>query len=86
MCALCECPSRGHLAGKLLTYLTGGQTPWFTEHLRKERGVLTNVLGHHVEAEQVSVDASASHGITVQILVSIRSHFQQTDQLLFLKD
>ena len=38
-------------------------------HLLQEGGLLPEVLGHHVEAEEVAVDAHPGHGQAVQALV-----------------
>ena len=45
-----------HLASLLTWRLTGGQFPRFPEYLGQEWGVQLQVTGHHIEAEEVTVN------------------------------
>lgn len=46
-----------------------GDTPINTTDLSQERGADAQVLGDHVQAEEVPVDASPCHGEAVHVLV-----------------
>lgn len=51
----------------------------------KEGRVHPQVLGDHIEAEQMSVDAGSSHGHPVEVLVLLRSESEQAPAVfLFL--
>ena len=54
-------------------------------HLLQEGGLLPEVLGHHVEAEEVAVDAHPGHGQAVQALVLLCCLLQQLQTLLSLR-
>lgn len=54
-------------------------------HLLEEGGFLPQVLGHHVEAEEVAVDAHTRHGQAVHALVLLRCHLQQLQAILSLR-
>lgn len=53
--------------------------------LSQERGIDTQVLGDQVEAEEVSVDASAGHGQAVHVLVLLRSLPKEILEVGFLR-
>lgn len=44
------------------THLAGGQFPWLTEDLCQEGGLDLEVLGHHVQAEEMAVNTFSRHG------------------------
>lgn len=48
-----------------------------SSHLLEEGRILSQVLGDHVEAEEVTVDALARHGQAVHVLVLLRCLFEQ---------
>lgn len=54
-------------------------------HLLQEGRVLAQVLGDHVETEEVAVDAVSRHGQAVQVLMFACSHFEQAEALLPLR-
>lgn len=54
-------------------------------HLLQERGVDREVLGHHVEAEEVAVDPRAGHRQAVQKLMLLRRDPEQLELLFNLK-
>ena len=66
------------------THLAGGETPRLAEHLSQEGRLHLEVLGHDVEAEEVSVDTLACHGQLVGQGVLVSGLLQQTLPLLFL--
>lgn len=51
-------------------------------YLFEEGGVHPEVFGHHVQTEQVSVDAVPRHGQPVEVLVLLRSFLEQPPALL----
>jgi len=53
------------------TYLAGGETPRLTEHFFEEWWLYLEVLGDNVEREEMTVDATSCHCITVAILVHL---------------
>lgn len=70
------------LVGLAVRRLRGGQTPRLAEYLLQERRVHLQVLRHHVQAEQVPVDALATHGVLIADLVLLAGCLQQIDALL----
>lgn len=64
--------------------LRGGQAPRFAQHFLQEGRIHFQVLGHDVEAKQVSINAFATHGILIASLVLSAGQLQQTDPLRFL--
>ena len=53
-------------------------------HLFEEGRVHAQVLGHHVQAEEVSVDAVARHGQPVEVLVLLGGPSEQLSAMLLL--
>lgn len=60
--------------------------PQKTADLFQERGLHGKVLGDHIEAEEVAVDASAGHGQAVHVLMLLTRCLKQPELLLRLKD
>ena len=54
-------------------------------HLLQERGVDREVLGDHIEAEEVAVDPCAGHCQAVQKLMLLRRDLEQFELLFNLK-
>lgn len=50
-----------------LSELPKGATTYFLQ----ERGLDSQILGHHVKAEEMAVDPRAGHRETVQVLVLV---------------
>lgn len=50
----------------------------------KERRLHSQVLGDHIEAEQVSVNAGSSHGHSVEVLVRLWSQPEQVPAVFFI--
>lgn len=59
-------------------------SPGQVAYLLQERRVNCQILGHHIEAEEVPVDAGAGHGEAVQVLVLLTSYLEQLEPLLRL--
>jgi len=70
--------------GVSLTYLAGGQTPRLTEHFFEEWRLYVKVLGDNIECEEMAVNATACHCITVADLVHLTCLMQQRNLLRFL--
>lgn len=51
-------------------------------HLFEEGWVISQVLGHHIEAEKMTIDAFTSHGHSIELLVLFCCYLQKS-QLLF---
>lgn len=58
---------------------------WQAAYLLQERGVNCEILGYHIEAEEVAVDAGARHGEAVHVLVLLTSYLEQLEPLLHLR-
>jgi hypothetical protein len=61
-----------HPARLAVRRLRRGQPPRLAEHLLEEGRIHFQVLRHHVEAEEVAVDALAAHGVLVAHLNQAR--------------
>lgn len=59
--------------------LRGGQAPRLAQHLLQEGRVDFQVLGDDVQAEQVTIDAFAAHGVLVAALVLSARQAEQPD-------
>ena len=57
---------------------------FFQAHLFEEGGVHTKVLGHHIQTEEVSVDAVARHSQSVEVLMLLGSPSEQLSAMLLL--
>lgn len=62
----------------------GTATPIKSTDLSQEGGADPQVLGDHVEAEEVSVNASTRHGQAVHVLVLLRGFPEETLEVCFL--
>lgn len=70
-----------HLGRLAVRCLAGRQAPGFAEDLLQERRVDFEVLGHDVQAEQVTIDSATAHGVLVADLVALASFIQQSHAL-----
>lgn len=55
-------------------------------HLFKEWWVISQVLGNHIETEKMTIDAFASHGHSVEVLVLFCCQLQKSQPLLSLNE
>lgn len=55
-------------------------------HLFKEGWVNPQVLGHHIEAEKMAINAFASHGHSIEVLVLFCCQLQKSQLLLSLNE
>lgn len=62
----------------------GTATPIKSTDLSQEGGADPQVLGDHIEAEEVSVNASTRHGQAVHVLVLLRGFPEETLEVCFL--
>lgn len=60
---------------------TGART-----HFLQERGLDSEILGHHVKAEEVAVNPGAGHREAVHMLVLLGCHLEQPEPLFNLND
>ena len=64
--------------------MTGRQTPRLAQDLLEERRVDLEVPRDDVQAEDVSIDSLASHGVAVLLLMIVASLLEQIDLLVVL--
>jgi len=67
------------------TYLAGGESPRFTEHLLEEGRLDLEVLGDDIETEEMAINALARHRRAVAVLVDLCRLVQELDTFLVLK-
>lgn len=67
------------LASLTMRGLAGGQPPGLVEHLLQEGRLQFQVLGDHVQAEQVAVDAAPGHRVLVAQLVPLCGFAKQLE-------
>lgn len=65
--------------------LTSGQSPRFIEDLLQEGWLKFEIFRDDIETEEMTVDASARHGVLVAQLMAVASLNEQIHSLLNLK-
>lgn len=73
-----------HLGRLAVRSLTSREAPGFAEHLVEEGWIHLQVLGDHIQAEQMPVDATTAHGILVAQLVTIAGSLHHLHTLIVL--
>lgn len=55
-------------------------------HFFEEGWVISQVLGHHIEAENMAINAFASHGHSIEVLVLFCCNLQKSQPFLSLNE
>lgn len=59
-----------HFLSLTVWCLTGRQTPWFTQYFVQKWRIHLQILGHHVQTEQMTINTFATHCILIGPLMS----------------